>query len=178
MILDNKELKYELARLCGFRSFKKWKLLYRGSSDGFGALNFHAKCDDKPKTFTIVKTTNSNIIGGYTEATWDQSSKFKSDRNAYIFSLVNEEKWSVKLNIRNEKKDKAIYCHPNSLPVFGSGSTIGDTDIYFQYLENDFPNVVYNFGKSFYLEESKCNDSKTGLFGYLQVQEIEIYQIK
>jgi hypothetical protein len=32
-------------------------LLYRGSRDGYGADDFHAKCDGAPATVTLVKST-------------------------------------------------------------------------------------------------------------------------
>ena len=41
-----------------------WKLLYRGSRDGFSASDFHDKCDEKPRTLTIIKTQSGDILGG------------------------------------------------------------------------------------------------------------------
>ena len=48
----------------------KWKLLFRGSRDGFQAETFHSKCDNKGPTVTIVKRGN-NIFGGFTEISWN-----------------------------------------------------------------------------------------------------------
>ena len=48
----------------------KWKLLFRGSRDGFQAETFHSKCDNKGPTVTIVKSGN-NIFGGFTEISWN-----------------------------------------------------------------------------------------------------------
>jgi hypothetical protein len=42
-------------------------LLYRGSRDGFRGADFHAKCDDKGATVTIVKSTEGRIFGGYSD---------------------------------------------------------------------------------------------------------------
>ena len=47
-ILSNKELK-DLEILCDLK-IKNENLLYRASKDGFGANNFHEKCDYKPNT--------------------------------------------------------------------------------------------------------------------------------
>ena len=47
----------------------EWRLLYRASRDGFRAATFHARCDDKGPTVTIVKSGN-NIFGGFTELSW------------------------------------------------------------------------------------------------------------
>ena len=50
--------------------YDKWHLLFRASRDGFTAQAFHAKCDNKGPTVTIVKSGN-NIFGGFTENPWN-----------------------------------------------------------------------------------------------------------
>lgn len=45
-------------------------MLYRASRDGFAAARFHALCDNKGPTVTLVKSGN-NVFGGYTEKSWD-----------------------------------------------------------------------------------------------------------
>jgi hypothetical protein len=56
----------ELIQLCEFTSNDKWTLLYRGTRDGFGAVDFHTKCDDHSNTLTIVKANGSSyIFGGF-----------------------------------------------------------------------------------------------------------------
>ena len=46
-----------------------WQLCYRASDDGWGAEDFHRKCDDVRPTVTLVKCEN-NIFGGYTDKSW------------------------------------------------------------------------------------------------------------
>ena len=46
-----------------------WQLCYRASDDGWGAEDFHRKCDDVGPTVTVVKC-GSNIFGGYTDESW------------------------------------------------------------------------------------------------------------
>ena len=53
----------------------KWKLLFRGSRDGFQAETFHSKYDNKGPTVTIV-TSGNYIFVGFTEISWN--SKFVS----------------------------------------------------------------------------------------------------
>ena len=45
-------------------------LIYRASRDGWAAPRFHACCDNKGPTVTVIKSGN-NIFGGYTEQSWD-----------------------------------------------------------------------------------------------------------
>lgn len=69
---------------------QKFKLLYRGSRDGYGAADFHSKCDERPNTITIIETTKGFIFGGYTQASWSSTNKgYKFDSRAFLFSLVN-----------------------------------------------------------------------------------------
>ena len=47
----------------------EWRLLFRASRDGFAALAFHSKCDNKGPTVTVVKS-GGNIFGGFTGNAW------------------------------------------------------------------------------------------------------------
>ena len=53
-----------------FRSFKEFRLIYRGSESGFRAQNFHEQCDNKGPTITLIKDENNFIFGGYTSQNW------------------------------------------------------------------------------------------------------------
>ena len=50
---------------------KEMKLVYRGSRDGFGAVDFHSKCDETPNNITLIKSSTGQIFGGFTTKTWD-----------------------------------------------------------------------------------------------------------
>ena len=45
-ILKDEQLCYDLMKLCEFSPNDKFTLLYRGTQDGFGAKDFHLKCDN------------------------------------------------------------------------------------------------------------------------------------
>ena len=54
----------------------EWRLLFRASQDGFAALTFHTKCNNRGPTVTVVKS-GLNIFGGFTEKGWTSgNSKF------------------------------------------------------------------------------------------------------
>ena len=55
------------------------KLLYRASSNGWAASNFHSYCDNKGPTVTVIKSGNY-IFGGYTDQSWDGRSYFRALR--------------------------------------------------------------------------------------------------
>jgi Zinc finger, C3HC4 type (RING finger)/B-box zinc finger len=50
------------------REFQKnswFKLLYRGSRDGFAVEDFHERCDDKAPTLVVALTKKGMVVGGY-----------------------------------------------------------------------------------------------------------------
>jgi hypothetical protein len=91
-ILTDERQMTELIDLCEFSPNDKWSLLYRAKRDGFEPNDFHSRCDGHSNTLTILKAKESSyIFGGFTSVTWDSSSQWKSDPNAFIFSLTNKE---------------------------------------------------------------------------------------
>jgi hypothetical protein len=72
---------------------KQFTLLWRGSRDGFGARDFHGRCDRHPNTLTVILDTNGNIFGGFTPVEWESPSKLcnKIDpsEKSFLFTLKN-----------------------------------------------------------------------------------------
>ena len=109
--------------------YPKWELLYRATRDGFGAKDFHQKCDNFKNTLVVIKSTSGNIFGGFTSKPWnsistvDSQNNHVSDPSSYIFSLVNQ----------NEKPFKAlaqsfysgIFCDTSKGPEFGEMTSNG-----------------------------------------------------
>ena len=67
-ILSNYEEFHDLMKLCNFTNKNKWSLIYRASKLEFSPYNFHLKCDRMKNTLVLIKTTQSFVFGGYTEA--------------------------------------------------------------------------------------------------------------
>ena len=95
--------------LCHFPEDQKWQLKYRASRNGFHSKDFHSKCDGIEETLDVIKTTNGNIFGGYTDKAWSSHNENKDDPNTYIFSLVNKEDASFK-TICSDNGYSAIGC--------------------------------------------------------------------
>jgi len=124
-IVTGKQVK-ELVNLCEFDlTNDKWSLLYRGSRDGFGAGDFHSKCDNKSNKLTLIRADKSNFVfGGFTTSCWDNSNQYKHDSNAFLFSLMNKDDKPLKMKIDSNHTRYAIYCSSKFGPTFGSGSDI------------------------------------------------------
>ena len=120
----------ELIKLCEFDSGNSsFKLLYTASRDGFRGSDFHLKCDGHANTLTILKAKGTEFIfGGFTSVTWDGAG-WKSDPNAFLFSLTNKEKKPCKMKIDPDKKKglvliKSIESHVLSLSVLPNSKTM------------------------------------------------------
>jgi hypothetical protein len=118
-LILNKKQAHELTRLCEFSSYDNWNILYRGSVHGFGAKDFHNKCDGNSKTLTIVKTTLGYIFGGYADLHWDSVSYWQLDQEAFIFSLLNKENKPAKIKHDPNSGNYSICCGATHGPVFG-----------------------------------------------------------
>jgi hypothetical protein len=173
-ILD-KQNRSAITELCGFPSAKQWKLQYRATRDGFTAQNFHTKCDTVANTLTIIKSTNGNIFGGFTEKAWYSTGQWYSDPKAFIFSLVNKENKPFKI-ICTSGED-AIHGGSAHGPVFGRGN-----DIYISSDSNANRTSFSYFGASYkhpdYPEDTeKANSILAGSY-HFQTLEIEVFTQK
>ena len=68
-ILTGEQLN-DLMNLTEFPLNQTWQLLYRATVDGFEAAKFHSKCDGKMGTLVVIRSTNGNIYGGFSEQDW------------------------------------------------------------------------------------------------------------
>jgi hypothetical protein len=114
-ILSKQQME-QLMKLCGFSSDLKWKLIYKATRDGFGSNDFHSKCDNQSNTFVIIKSTNGNVFGGFTEQNW-VGQAFRSDPNAFIFSFINKDDKSIIM--KSLGTSHAIYGASFCGPTFG-----------------------------------------------------------
>ena len=92
LYLDTKILslnyQIELNRLFGNNN-QQWKLIYRGSRDGYTAKVFHQLCDNKGATMTVIRAQNGCIFGGFTSISWSSVTTDKADPSAFLFTLKN-----------------------------------------------------------------------------------------
>jgi hypothetical protein len=56
-IINDEQQCLELIKLCEFSPNDKRSLLYRGTRDGFGAKDFHSRCDNHSNTLTLLNQT-------------------------------------------------------------------------------------------------------------------------
>jgi hypothetical protein len=116
-----------------FAEFKeqKFTLLWRGSCDGFGAGDFHIRCDGHANTLTVILDTNGNIFGGFTPVEWESREwngrtgnanngwKVDPSLKRFVFTLKNPHNFPARrFALKAEKKERAIWCRSDWGPHF------------------------------------------------------------
>ncbi|RGB43455.1 hypothetical protein C1646_518763 [Rhizophagus diaphanus] len=105
----------------------KFKLLLRGSRDGFTVKKFHEICDNQLRTITVIKLDNSNeILGGYNPIEWESNyyGNFGTTNDSFIFSFKNSD--DIKSHILSRvKNDQYAICHHNNICL-----AFGFSDLY------------------------------------------------
>jgi hypothetical protein len=152
---------------------KTWRLLYRGTRDGFGSSNFHSKCDQQSNTVTIILTTAGYIFGGFTPIAWEFNSGYTADNTgkSFVFSLKNPRNTEPKI-FPLSNASQAICCNYSYGPIFGS---VGDIRVTNNCDQNT--SSYTNLGGS-YTNDTGI-DSKQVFTGeqYFQVREIEVFTV-
>jgi hypothetical protein len=170
--LLNTDQMAKLLSLCEFPVRQKWNLIYKATKDGFETVNFHSKCDNKTNTLIIIKSTNDNVFGGYSEQTWNHVyGCHKADPNSFIFSLINKLNKPIKMKW---SQNYGIYCSNYYGPTFGGGFDLNIADksnsntTSYSNLGNSYVHPDYAYGS---------NEAKSFLVGSynFQVSEIEVY---
>jgi hypothetical protein len=160
----------ELIKLCEFTSKDKWTLLYRGTRDGFGANNFHSKCDGKNNTLVILKALGTSFLfGGFVSINWDSTSGYKYDPNAFLFSLTNKDNQPCK--IRQINTMHSIYCASGYGPTFGGGF-----DLHVCNAANTTPGSYSNVGNAYQHPQPNQGQSYLAGSNHFQLSEIEVYE--
>jgi len=170
----SQELSIQLLNLVGFPLNLNSRLIYQASKNSFTSDAFHSRCDSIFETFIVVKTMNSNVFGGFTQADWSAGPGFVLDSNAFIFSLINQNNTPVVFNLVDS--NYAIFSHPMFGPVFGGGF-----DFSIANQSNSNMNSFSKLGQSYQSPNSQTMNFLStqflaGSFNF-QVAEIEVYSI-
>jgi len=165
-----------LKKLLNIPLNKTWQLLYQASRDGFNSSIFHSNCDGVLGTLTVIKSSNNNIFGGYTEADWSGFYQYQNDANGFLFSLVNSHNNPVKMNVIQSQY--AIYSAPSNGPVFGGGHDLYvalDNSYGYSNLGNSYelPSFLAMYGT--YSEQTQSFLAGSYRF---QAVEVEVYSIQ
>lgn len=162
-----------------------FKLLYRGTKNGFKGAKFHFLVDKKGPNLTIFKSNNQFIFGGYTKVQQYTppafNPTFDSDPEAFIFNLHPHK--TKHPCVKNQ--DKAVGRGKQRFACFGR-TEIHETETTDLEVFDDcdtYGNNTANLGKCYALPESLTYgslDARKYLAGTstFKVLECEVFQIK
>jgi hypothetical protein len=161
----------------------EFKLLLRGSRDGFSPNKFHSLCENKPKTVTFIKVKESSdfqfhflqntdtifssgeILGGYNPIMWETTKNWGEAKDSFIFSLKNKNNLIKDEKISRVKQaDSALNYGKNYGPSFGKDLVI--------YGSSDSKDFDDNCCKLVYYEKKIRNTEEK-----FSIEDYEVFQI-
>ncbi|CAG8523312.1 976_t:CDS:1 [Ambispora leptoticha] len=99
----------------------EFKLLLRGSRDGFTPTSFHRLCDNQGPTLTVIRVKDTDeIIGGYNPYSWNLHSGFERTNDSFIFS-IDENDLSASFCSLVSNSSNAVKSHTKCGPSWGDG---------------------------------------------------------
>jgi hypothetical protein len=152
--------------------------LYRASEHGFHASNFHAKCNGKPQTLTLIKSSNGSVFGAYAEENWESCLGEKYYHPVYInqLSLISSDN-KHPANIIENTQLQYYTINLNSLygPTYRSEMMINNDEKALKYYEEN--NMKIGYSKVFLLP--KCaNGLNESNIGNGSIEEFEVVDVE
>ena len=153
-----------------------WKLIYRGTRDGFGALSFHAFCDNKGPTITLIKSVGDCIFGGYSDFSWTSRNDYIQSTDAFLFAFVSSGLGTTPFRGRVfQNAGNAMYDNSGYGPSFGGGH-----DLHIASDSNSNTNSYINWGHAYELPDgyTYSGNGRTWICGAnFQTIEIEVFAL-
>ena len=158
-----------------------WKLIYRGTDDGFSGGQFWSKCDKIENVIVIIKTKDGDIFGGYTAKGFMKHNgrQHTRDDKAFLFGFneindtlfadgkfINDEKEVKTFDLKEFEEDYAIYFSPNHLCCFGEN---GEDILIEENCHLSRANTTN--------ERSYNSNGGLNIYGIFRVIDIEIYKL-
>ncbi|GES83718.1 carbohydrate-binding module family 13 protein [Rhizophagus clarus] len=154
------------------KNLYEFKLIFRGSRDGFKAERFHELCDNQARTVTIIKVKDTDeILGGYNPIEWKNeygiTSRYNTTIDSFIFSFEDKE------NIENciISRVKFIDCAINYWHYYGLSFGNGDLKIY------DGSVISLRGGKTGCCVNSSYKKLIRKISGLFSLEDYEVFQI-
>jgi hypothetical protein len=145
----------------------EFKLMLRGTRDGFIPKKFHEICDNQSRTVLIIKVKDSKeILGGYNPIEWKSCKSvldndlFGITKDSFIFSFKDNENVDdyILSRVKNER-----YA-TNNTSYLGPSFGVGDLTFHFTCEYNYCKNCDYE------IQIRETND-------YFSMDEYEVFQV-
>ena len=144
------------------KNLYEFKLLLRGSRDGFTPKKFHEICDNQSHTVSIIKVKDSNeILGGYNPIAWSSAGGFSTTKDSFIFSFKNNNNRIENYTLSRVMDENHAICNS-----YHYGPSFGENDLDIWRWENECLCKKYSY-------ENPIRETNDRLF----IEECEVFQI-
>jgi hypothetical protein len=129
----------------------EFKLILRGSRDGFTPEKFHELCDNKSHTITIIKVKGSReILGGYNPIEWKSDGFHGITNDSFIFSFEQK-------NIENFILSRVINEKYSTFNCWNYGPSFGGGDLFvYKFVSPIVSLSTYFVNGSYYKNFNRC----------------------
>jgi hypothetical protein len=146
--------------------------IYRGTRDGFTQSAFLAGVNGINGTYTIIKTNNGYIFGGFTKINWGLDIGWVGDSSAFIFSLINPSNYPCIIYQKNNASNYTVFTSTAS--ATSTGFLMGKgPDLYAAQSSNSNSNSFGNL-VTFQVPSNYTSVGSTFLTGSANFQSAEI----
>ncbi|XP_065837467.1 uncharacterized protein [Oscarella lobularis] len=153
-----------------------WKLIYRGTRDGFAASSFHSLCNNKGPTITLIRSVGDCIFGGYSDVSWSSRGNYIQSTDAFLFAFVSNGLGTTPFRGRVfQNAGNAIYDYNLYGPTFGAGH-----DLHIASDSNSNSNSYMEWGNTYELPDGYTHggNGRTWICGRnFQTIEIEVFAL-
>jgi Ca2+-binding EF-hand superfamily protein len=152
----------------------EFRLLYRGTRDGFQANDFHRLCNGHSPTFTLVLSTNGYTFGGYTPVAWNSRGEYVEDSSlkSFLFTIKNPHNRPPRIFTQKQQAN-ALYDHGGYGPGFGNG-----VDLVIANQSNSTTGSYSALGTGYNNDTGIAGNTVfTGAQNFT-VKEIEVFEVK
>lgn len=153
------------------QSFDASNLLWRGTTHGLTATEFHTRCDNKGATLTVIESTDGWLFGCYNPTSWTfglHNGDFAKEDyvTAFLFILKSpgmNNNTPTQYLARNQKPIFMAMSHSKYGPTFGSSY-------------NDFCLAVFSQNGTSYTRSPLIYSFQGGKKEF-EIKEIEVYAV-
>ena len=136
-------------------------------------IRFHAKCDNKGATITVIRSSGGFIFGGFADKSWKSSGAWCESDKDFLFSLKSPspEVGPTKMRIKQNRCSVPMYHDSSFGPTFGGGNDF--------HIANDANNNSRSYsilGHTYELPPGQTNTFLVGSNNF-KVSDIEVFQI-
>ena len=159
------------------------ELIFKMNEKEFRAKDFHHYCDNKGPTLILIKTSNNEIIGGFTPLNWEATTQLEKKYDklglTFLFSLTLNKKFDM----LKQYTYSAIQNGDKIGPSFGVDDLYLRTNlregISYAYRDCNFfyegkVELVEKKGETLYIDGDKWGN---GLIADFKVLEFEVYKV-